>query len=79
MNFKKPKHAVLSDARYRAQSMFKSHLQNNMPHLDFNRSGMIDAITQAFSYAMADALESFMDNIYTDAEFEEDLTLRPKS
>lgn len=78
MNFKKPKDDVLNEARLQADVSFANMLRSSLPYGNFDRDSVISAVGQAVSWAMHDALKSLIDNIYTDADFEEDMNLRDK-
>ena len=78
MNFKKPKDDVLNEARLQADVSFANMLRSSLPCGNFDRDSVISAVGQAVSWAMHDALKSLIDNIYTDADFEEDMNLRDK-
>jgi len=79
MNFKKPKHEVINDARYAASNVISSAF-NNLKYNMMNNSGQstIDSLQYAMTDAISMAIESVVNNVYTDEEFEQDLNLRDK-
>lgn len=77
MNFKKPKQLVADDARNAAERAAHSTLAqltyggaNNSPY------GVTSIVAQAIAEGLRAGIESVIKDMYTDAEFEEDLTLR---
>ena len=75
MNFKKPKEQVAQDAAWRAFNRIQSNL---VQHNNGNVSGIGYNISQAISDGIKEAILSMMEDVYTDAEFEEDLGLTKK-
>lgn len=77
MNFKKPKNLVADDARNAAQQAAQHTLAqltyggaNNSPY------GVTNIVAQAIAEGIRAGIESVIKDMYTDVEFEQDLTLR---
>lgn len=73
MNFKKPKEELLSEIRNRASYS----VSQTVLTLSGHDAGPV--ISNAIANAVEQAFRVMIDNVYTDAEFEEDLQLRNKS
>ena len=76
MNFKRPKHEVASDASWRAMYAIQEQLNQ------INNGNIVNVgstVTNAIRMGIEQALLSMMDDIYTDAEFEEDMGLKDKT
>jgi hypothetical protein len=76
MNFKKPKIDVINEAQTAAMgAMFNQ--------LNMIKNGSVSSVAESIgymvTYAIDAAIVSLVNNIYTDQEFEEDLTLRDKT
>ena len=76
MNFKKPKQQLASEASWRAYNKITSNL-NSLQYS--NQTGFAPIIAEAVRDGIEEALNSLIENIYTDQDFEEDLTLRDKA
>lgn len=77
MNFKKPKQEVLNKATTDAYSA----INNQLSYIKYNYSdnspkSIISSIEMAINEGIRAALTSIVEDIYTDEEFEKDLTLR---
>ena len=80
MNFKKPKQRVLDEAWIAAENMIRHTLRAQIPYgPTMNHDNMINMVTIAVAGGIREALMVVVDNIYTDAEFEEDIGLRDKT
>jgi len=75
MNFKKPKNQVALDASWAAYNQINYQLiqinNGNIGNVGF-------VISEAIRVGIEEAIKSMLDDIYTDAEFEEDLGLAEK-
>ena len=76
MMFKKPKEQVLSEIKWRVDSEVHQRLSSYTynGHLDMNNLQV--AIQAAITAGIEESFRVMIENVYTDAEFEEDLTLR---
>ena len=80
MNFKRPRDEVVYAAQAAARNAFCNKLQQILPSTyHIKHDSTLSAVSEAVSYAIGMAILELMDNVYTDVEFEEDLTLREKS
>lgn len=80
MMLKKPKQQVLDEIYNAAESKIRYNLQNNLgAGLQMNVGSVTYAIQQAIADAVREGFSVMIDNIYTDAEFEEDIGLREKN
>jgi len=79
MNFKKPKEVVINEA-WSAANATISQAFDSLKYGYVNNSGSsnIDSIKFAISHGIRNAIESLVENTYTDQEFEEDIQLRNK-
>jgi hypothetical protein len=79
MNFKKPKQQVIEDASYAASNEISSAFSNIKSNYMYTNAGsVIDNMQYAISSGIRKAVESIVNNTYTDEEFEEDINLRDK-
>ena len=80
MNFKKPKEEVINEAWMAAEGVLQEAF-NGLKHgvMYSNTNSNIDSIKFGISEGIRRAIESLVENTYTDQEFEEDLQLRDKS
>ena len=78
MMFKKSKHEVLDQIRGTVSSSILYHLDQYHVDSSFrvNSGDLTNQIKFAINKAINDAFETFIENIYTDNEFEKDLNLR---
>ena len=80
MNFKKPKEQVIRDAETAANI----RLSNAMGDIKYNISikpehlQILDQLQWSIATAIGTAIRSVVDDMYTDQDFEEDMTLRDK-
>lgn len=80
MNFKKPRRQVLDEAQKVAEDRIRSMMYSITGHgASMDPNSVVNTLTMAVSFGIAGALESMMDNVYTDQEFEEDIGLRDKT
>ena len=75
MNFKKPKHQVIQDASWNAYNAIQYNLMQMYSGPITNIGPMV---SEAIRIGIEQALTSMINDIYTDAEFEEDINLRDK-
>jgi hypothetical protein len=82
MNFKKPKDEVVNDIYYRVESALRYTLESQSAYRypGYGRSPRDhdEAMVRAITVAITEAMRTLVDNVYTDAEFEEDLGLTKK-
>jgi hypothetical protein len=77
MNFKKPKHIVVDEAYYAADSILVAATNSiRYNHMNQTHSSTLDQLQMAIGQAIRAALVSLAGNIYTDDEFEQDIGLR---
>lgn len=79
MMFKKSKNDLLMSIRDKAQSsanmaIYNSYNVNNL--VQFDKNNLATLISDAVSQAMEASFKELIEQIYTDAEFEEDIKLR---
>lgn len=86
MMFKKPKEKILQDIWTKAQAAAYSNVYNDYnlqqiisTSLLVNQNAMSSVIANAVGFAVQAALKEMIEQIYTDAEFEEDIGLREKN
>jgi hypothetical protein len=74
MNFNKPKHQVINDAHIRAMEA----VNYNMNQLAFTQTGSVkDVVGRAISDGIRAAIDSLVNDTYTDEQFEQDIGLKP--
>lgn len=77
MNFKKTKAEVINDAFCAADSHLMSGFNSLKHQLGYNSPiDNLDQIKMVVSASISAAITSLVENIYTDEEFEKDLTLK---
>jgi hypothetical protein len=76
MNFKKPKEEVAADAAQRAMYTIQTQLHQLTYGGSFEPSSVTYILTQAISLGIKEAMLSMMEDVYTDAEFEQDIGLK---
>ena len=80
MNFKKPKHQVIDEAMGAASSsMYQTISDIKYNGQSHTLGSNLDRLGAGINVAIASAVRSLVENMYTDQEFEEDLTLRDKN
>jgi hypothetical protein len=79
MNFKKPKHQLLEEARQAAESQVRNTLTSGLPGMTMDSYSVSGVFARAISMGISEAVRVVIDNTYTDQEFEEDMDLRSKS
>jgi hypothetical protein len=80
MMFKKPKQDVLDEIFMVVDNKINYTLQSNLgSSININTGSVSYAIKQAIAEGIREAFSVMIDNVYTDAEFEEDIGLREKS
>lgn len=73
MNFNKPKHEVIEEARREAMS----ELMSKLSQLNYTQVNSIQYVLQEAIVAAIDgAITSLVNNVYTDDEFERDIKLK---
>ena len=79
MNFKKPKQEVINDAYNAANGMIYSAFENvKYGYVQNTNSSNIDALRHGITEGIRMAIQSLVENTYTDQEFEEDMGLKDK-
>lgn len=78
MMLKKPRHEVLNLIRANAQATVYSSLVNNLGYaMKIDHNSVANAMAQAIADAVESGFQTLLENQYTDADFERDLTLKP--
>lgn len=72
---KKTKQQVLDEIRMRATSSCYSTLVSYNPNISVDMTSFSYALQQAIGSAVAEGFRTLLENQYTDADFESDLTL----
>ena len=78
MHLKISKEALISDVKYQANIAINNYLSANSYSLQYlNINELKRLITNAVSEGIAEGVKVTLDNLYTDDDFEKDLSLKP--
>ena len=81
MMFKRPKEEIADEVYYRVNSSLRTTMYETMIRSYGHQpeiGPVLESLLHAVSIAMREATKTIIENVYTDAEFEEDIGLTKK-